>query len=108
MDNIKPQKLPSIYFRIFIGGVIGWAYTAGFSLIVLTLGPYFFPSLTDWLIFVFGLVAFFAGFLGLAADRFSRKRFLLISSVLVVIFAYLFIPTLKLWLTNIVLFWFYS
>ncbi|KQB33470.1 MULTISPECIES: MFS transporter [Acidiplasma] len=106
VDNIKPQKLPSIYFRIFIGGVIGWAYTAGFSLIVLTLGPYFFPSLTDWLIFVFGLVAFFAGFLGLAADRFSRKRFLLISSVLVVIFAYLFIPTLKLWLTNIVLFWF--
>ena len=103
---VKPKKLPSLYFRIAVGGIIGWAYTAGFSLIVLTLGPYFFPSLTDWLIFVFGIVAFLAGFLGLVADKFSRKRFLLVSAVLVVVFAYLFIPTLKIWITNTFIFWF--
>ncbi len=103
---VRPAKLPSIYFRIAVGGIIGWAYTAGFSLIVLTLGPYFFPSLTDWLIFIFGIVAFAAGFLGLVADRYSRKRFLLVSAILVVIFAYLFIPTLKIWLTDTFVFWF--
>jgi predicted MFS family arabinose efflux permease len=103
---IRPLKLPSLWFRIVIGGIVGWAYTAGFSLIVLTLGPYFFPSLTDWLIFIFGIVAFIAGFIGMVADKFSRKRFLLISAILVVIFAYLFIPTMKLWITDTFIFWF--
>ncbi|HII81935.1 MAG TPA: MFS transporter, partial [Ferroplasma sp.] len=103
---VRPLKLPSLWFRIVIGGIVGWAYTAGFSLIVLTLGPYFFPSLTDWLIFIFGIVAFIAGFIGMVADKFSRKRFLLISAILVVIFAYLFIPTMKLWITDTFIFWF--
>lgn len=103
---VKPTKLPSLKFRIIIGGIIGWAYTAGFTLIVLTLGPYFFPSLTEWLIFIFGVVAFIAGFIGLLADKFNRKRFLLISAILVVIFAYLFIPTLKIWIIHTLVFWF--
>ncbi|MDG7045011.1 MAG: MFS transporter [Nitrososphaerota archaeon] len=102
---VKPARLPSVWFRIIIGGVIGWAYTAGFSLIVLTLGPYFFPSLTDWLIFVFGVVAFIAGFIGLVADRFNRKPMLLLSAIAVVVFGYLFIPTLKYWLTETLIFW---
>ncbi|MGC9211692.1 MAG: MFS transporter [Nitrososphaeria archaeon] len=104
-DLKKPLKLPSIWFRIIVGGIIGWAYTAGFSLIVLTLGPYFFPSLTDWLILVFGLVAFASGFIGLVADRMPRKYMLLLSSLAVIISAYLFIPTLNIWLHNIAIFW---
>ncbi len=104
-DLSRPSKLPSLWFRTIIGGALGWAYTAGFSLIVLTLGPYFFPSLTDWLILIFGFVAFIAGFIGLIADRISRKAMLIISSIGVVIIAYLFIPTLGLWLVNRLIFW---
>ncbi len=102
---VKPARLPPLWFRILIGGIIGWAYTAGFSLIVLTLGPYFFPSLTDWLIFIFGIVAFLAGFIGLVADRFNRKPMLLFSALAVVVFGYLFIPTLNYWLKDTLLFW---
>ncbi|MGC8662017.1 MAG: MFS transporter [Nitrososphaeria archaeon] len=104
-DLSKPSKMPSLWFRTFIGGALGWAYTAGFSLIVLTLGPYFFPSLTDWLIFTFGIVAFVAGFIGLVADRISRKSVLLASAISVLIVAYLFIPTMSLWLVNRLTFW---
>ncbi|MCL4344023.1 MAG: MFS transporter [Nitrososphaerota archaeon] len=104
-DLSKPSKVPSLWFRTLIGGALGWAYTAGFSLIVLTLGPYFFPSLTDWLIFIFGVVAFVAGFIGLVADRISRKAMLVISSISVLVVAYLFIPTLGLWLVNRLIFW---
>ncbi|MFP3417805.1 MAG: MFS transporter [Nitrososphaeria archaeon] len=104
-DLKKPSRVPPVWFRIFVGGAVGWAYTAGFSLIVLTLGPYFFPSLTDWLIFVFGLVAFASGFIGLIADKMPRRHLLLFSSAAVIITAYLFIPTLKLWLANIAIFW---
>ncbi|MEM0146080.1 MAG: MFS transporter [Conexivisphaerales archaeon] len=104
-DLSKPSKVPSLWFRTFIGGALGWAYTAGFSLIVLTLGPYFFPHLTDWLILIFGAVAFLAGFIGLIADRVSRKAMLIISSISVLVVAYLFIPTLGLWLVNKFIFW---
>ena len=104
-DLKKPQRVPPLWLRLFVGGAVGWAYTAGFSLIVLTLGPYFFPSLTDWLILVFGLVAFASGFVGLIADRVSRRSMLLFSSIAVIITAFLFIPTLNIWLHNIAVFW---
>lgn len=104
-DLKKPLKVPPLWFRLFVGGIIGWAYTAGFSLIVLTLGPYFFPSLTDWLILIFGVVAFGAGFIGLIADKVPRRHMLLFSALAVIVASYLFIPTLNLWLHNIYLFW---
>jgi MFS family permease len=98
-------RVPPIWFRVLVGALVGWAYTAGFSLLVLTLGPYFFPKLTDWLILVSGLTAFATGFVGVAADRISRRLLLMASSVGVVVVGYLFIQTLDTWLKHVFVFW---
>ena len=94
-----------IWFRVVTGSVLGWAYSAGFSLLVLTLGPYFFPRLTDEFIVVAGVAAFISGFVGLAADRLSRKWLLLASSVATLATASIFLPTQRVWLANPQLFW---
>ncbi len=75
-------KLPPPAVRVVIGGLIGWSYTAGFTLIVLTFGPYYFPSLTNWLIFAFSMAAFASGIaVSMLADAISRKVLLLLSSL---------------------------
>ncbi len=94
-----------IWFRVVTGSVLGWAYTAGFSLVVLALGPYFFPELTDEFIVVAGVTAFLSGFLGLAADRLSRKGMLLSSSLATFATACIFLPTQGVWLARPQLFW---
>ncbi|MGC8542610.1 MAG: MFS transporter [Vulcanisaeta sp.] len=75
-------KMPPLWLRIIIGGLIGWSFTAGFTLLVLTLGPYYFPSLTNWLILFFSLTAFISGIIvGAIADFISRRVMLLTSSL---------------------------
>ena len=75
-------RLPPLPVRVIIGGLIGWSYTAGFTLMVLTLGPYYFPNLTNWLIFAFSVASFISGIaMSMLADAISRKTLLLLSSL---------------------------
>lgn len=105
IDTVKSVRGPPTWFRIIVGALLGWAYTAGFSLIVLSLGPYFFPELTDYFILVSGVVMFISGFFGLVADRFSRKVVLLMSSALTVLVSLLFPLLIGAWMRNLEVFW---
>ena len=74
--------LPPLWVRVVVGGLIGWSYTAGFTLLALTLGPYYLPNLTNWLILVFSLSSFISGLpISLIADRVGRRPTLLLSSL---------------------------
>ena len=82
MSKTSVVRLPPLPVRVVIGGLIGWSYTAGFTLIVLTFGPYYFPSLTNWLILTFSLASFTSGIaVSMLADLLSRKSLLLASSL---------------------------
>jgi MFS family permease len=94
-----------LWFRVLTGSVLGWSYTAGFSLVVLALGPYFFPKLTDEFIVVAGVTAFLSGLVGLVADSLSRKGVLLASSVATFATASILLPTQAVWLVHPQLFW---
>ena len=74
--------LPPLWVRVVVCGLIGWSYTAGFTLLALTLGPYYLPNLTNWLILVFSLSSFISGLpISLIADRVGRRPTLLLSSL---------------------------
>ncbi|WP_291999595.1 MFS transporter [Caldivirga sp.] len=99
-------KLPPTWLRVMVGGLIGWAYTAGFSLLALTLGPYFLPSLTNWLILVFSVVALTSGvIIGLLADSVSRKLMLVASSIGSTLITLILALTIHTWMRNLGLFW---
>jgi len=73
-------RLPPILIRAVIFAAMGWSYTATFSLISLSIGPYFMPSSTDMLILVASSAAFASGFLGLLFDNIGRRISLVASS----------------------------
>mgnify|MGYP001772901681 CR=1 FL=1 len=99
-------RLPPTWLRIMVGGLIGWAYTAGFSLLALSLGPYFLPSLTNWLILVFSAVALASGvIIGLFADSVSRKVMLATSSLGSTLITLILALTTNIWMRNLGVFW---
>jgi len=104
-DETRLDRKPHRLFRLVVGGILGWSYTAGFSLGVLAIGPYFFPSLTDYLILVSGIASFGGGFIGLISDRLSRMGMLIYSMVGMIAMTSLFLLTQKLWLTDMLIFW---
>jgi MFS family permease len=99
------RKHPGKAFRLAVGGIIGWSYTAGFSLGVLAIGPYFFPSLTDYIILISGVSAFLGGFIGIFSDRLSRRNMLTYSIIGMIVVTFLFIVTEKVWLVDMIVFW---
>lgn len=103
-DNAHLRR-PGYGLRLVAGGVLGWSYTAGFSLGVLAIGPYFFPSLTDYLILISGISAFAGGFIGFLSDRLSRRSMLIYSMLGMILMTALFILTEKTWLADMLVFW---
>ncbi|ABW01174.1 MFS transporter [Caldivirga maquilingensis] len=99
-------RLPPTWLRVMVGGLIGWAYTAGFSLLALTLGPYFLPSLTNWLILVFSTAALVSGVvIGLLADSVSRRVMLAASSLGSTLITLILAFTTNTWMRNLGVFW---
>ena len=106
MWPITTVNQPPMWLRVLVGGLIGWAYTAGFSLMALTLGPYFLPSLTNQLILVFSIASFASGIpISLLADSVSRRLLLLASSVGVSLTSLAIAITVNHWSSNLNLFW---
>ncbi len=104
--NRTSVRLPPLPVRVVIGGLIGWSYTAGFTLIVLTFGPYYFPNLTNWLIFTFSVASFISGIpVSMLADRVSRKLLLLISSLGSLIISILILSLIGGLVNNQYIFW---
>ena len=105
-ENITGVNLPPVWLRVIVGGLIGWAYTTGFSLLALNLGPYFLPSLTNWLILVFSAVALVSGIIiSLLADSVSRKVMLTVSSLGSTIATLILAFTINVWVHNLGVFW---
>jgi len=71
---------PSVRYRLFTAIAIGISEALGFNLIVYGLGPYYFPSLTLWIIFIGNLTEAVVGLTGSFVDRFSRKLFLMLGT----------------------------
>ncbi len=104
--SVAGIELPSSLTRSVIGALLGWSYTAGITLMALTLGPYFMPSLTNWLILAFSLASLASGAaMGLAADKVGRRALLPASSVPLLVLASLMALTSSAWTRNPLLFW---
>ncbi len=96
---------PTIRYRLFTAIAIGISEALGFNLIVYGLGPYYFPGLTLWIIFIGNLTEAVAGLTGFFLDRFSRKLFLMLGTGgSLFIFVVMFLTSNR-WISDPELFW---
>ncbi len=73
---------------------------------VLTFGPYYFPSLTNWLIFAFSAASFISGIpVSMFADKVSRKLLLLISSLGSLVISVLILSLISSLVNDQYIFW---
>ncbi|MGC8590063.1 MFS transporter [Athalassotoga sp.] len=68
----------STFVKLFATIATAFAGAAGFGLLTYVLGPSYFKASTAWIILVTMAAEFGIGFVGLGADRWSRKNLLLI------------------------------
>ncbi|MEM3810717.1 MAG: MFS transporter, partial [Conexivisphaerales archaeon] len=79
-------RKPSVALRLFVTTAISTANAVGFGLMTYVLGPYYFPSLTPYIILIANIVGFSMGaILGTLGFMWSRIKVLLISSIGVVV-----------------------
>lgn len=74
-SRVAPQV--SLGVRLYATTAIAFAGTAGFGLMTYVLGPNYFKNETVMILLVATGVGFFSGFLGLLADKWSRKSMLM-------------------------------
>lgn len=102
----KPVAQVSLAVRLYATIAIAFAGTAGFGLMTYVLGPSYFKHYTAMILLVATGVGFFSGFLGLLADKWSRKSMLLWGyggTFVITVIIYL---TVNQWTKTIALFWF--
>ncbi|MGC8599998.1 MAG: MFS transporter [Nitrososphaeria archaeon] len=103
-----PEKIKSVrgtIFRFVIALILAETNTVTYGLVTYTLGPVFYPELVPEILMIGTLAAFFGGFLGLGADRWSKKKLLVLSyflSMISFLLLYAFVP---LWSKNLSVFW---
>ncbi|RIV28157.1 MFS transporter [Alicyclobacillaceae bacterium I2511] len=103
-DNGHPRN-PSTFLKLFVTITISFAGSAGFGLMTYVLGPSYFKPFTAWIILVATGVGFFSGFLGLWADRWSRKNLLLLGYGGTFLMTVLIYGTVGSWTKNMSFFW---
>lgn len=104
----KTEKIKSVrvtIFRFVIALVLAETNTVTYGLVTYTLGPVFYPGLVPKILMIGTLAAFFGGFLGLGADRWSKKKLLVISYLLSMISFLMFYAFVPLWSKNLSAFW---
>ncbi len=99
------KRNPSTVLKLFVTITISFAGSAGFGLMTYVLGPSYFKSLNAWIILVATGVGFVSGFLGLLADRWSRKDLLLIGYGGTFIMTLIIYLTVSGWTKDLALFW---
>lgn len=99
-------NLPSRVFRVMIGALAGWSYTAGLTMLTLTLGPYVMGNMTSLIIFISSLSMFLSGIVASAfADRASRRVMLLVSSMGSVAGSLMLLAWFRFWPGRMDVFW---
>jgi len=101
----EAQRVNSIGFRLVVMILIAAANTIGFGLVAFAFAYQYFPHLQPTILAVFEGVGFAGGFIGLIADRVSRRKMLFWSFVGTFVFTVVIGTTTGAWLTNMPLFW---
>ncbi len=99
------DRQTSIPFRVVVVTLIAAANTIGFGLVAYNLAFTYFPHLQPTILAVFEGVGFIGGFLGLYADRVSRRHFLFWSFVGTFVVTVVIGLTTNVWIHQIWLFW---
>jgi MFS family permease len=109
-ESAAPPRHPAspgyLWFTMIIMIIIAAANTIGFGLMAYALAFAFFPHLQPAILAVFEGAGFVIGFLGLIADRVSRKKFLFWSFLGTFAMTVIVGLTTKTWLHDMTLFWF--
>lgn len=94
-----------VTFTMVVMVIVAAANTIGFGLMAYALAFAFFPHLQPTILAVFEGAGFVVGFLGLIADRVSRKKFLFWSFLGTFVMTVVVGVTTKEWQHNMALFW---
>ncbi len=112
MDAARPAKTagprPSAaytWFTMIVMVIVAAANTIGFGLMAYALAFTFFPSLQPTILAVFEGAGFIIGFLGLIADRVSRRKFLFWSFLGTFVMTAIVGLTTHTWQHHMSLFW---
>ncbi len=103
-----PARKPSsgyVLFTMIVMIIVAAANTIGFGLMAYALAFAFFPHLQPTILAVFEGAGFVIGFLGLIADRVSRKKFLFWSFLGTFVMTAIVGLTTHIWQHNMGLFW---
>jgi MFS family permease len=98
-------KNPPIWFKETVATLVAFSNAVGYGFMAYTLAPLFFPDLFPYIVLIAGVAGFAAGFLGMTGDKYSRKWFLTLSSVGVAVMMIIIAATLKIWSSDLVIFW---
>jgi hypothetical protein len=108
-ESTAPPSHPAspgyLWFTMIIMIIVAAANTIGFGLMAYALAFAFFPHLQPAILAVFEGAGFVIGFLGLIADRVSRKKFLFWSFLGTFAMTVIVGLTTKLWQHDMSLFW---
>ena len=102
---IRPASPGYLWFTMIIMIIVAAANTIGFGLMAYALAFAFFPHLQPAVLAVFEGAGFVIGFLGLIADRVSRKKFLFWSFLGTFAMTVIVGLTTKAWQHDMTLFW---
>lgn len=102
---VSTKRRTSVALRLFVTITTAFAGTAGFGLMTYVLGPNYFKSLTAAIILVATGTGFISGFLGIWADRISRKTLLLLGYGGTFIMTLIIYLTISAWSKDLTLFW---
>jgi len=101
----RVRRYPPLWLRLVAVILLAFADTTGFGLLTYTLGPVHFPHLIANIILVTTLAGFGSGFLGLYADRISRRWLLVVGYSGSLVMTLLAWVTESTWVKELALFW---
>ena len=96
---------PPLWLRVTAVVMVAFADTTGFGLLTYTLGPVHFPKLTPDIILVTSAAGFATGFIGLLADRWSRRWMLLVGYAGSLVLTAIAWGTESAWAKDLAYFW---
>jgi len=99
------KRQTSIAFRVVVVTLIAAANTIGFGLVAYTFAYQYFPHLQPTILAVFEGVGFVGGFIGLLADRVSRRHLLFWSFLATFVLTVVVGVTTGVWSHQMGLFW---
>jgi MFS family permease len=99
-------KTVSIGLRLVVISCLAFAGTTGFGLLTYVLGPAHFPKLTAAILLVASVTGFVSGFYALWAERWSRKKMLLVGYCGTFLATLIIALTTSAWAASAALFFF--